>query len=154
MTPTICKISYAVYTTSIFYDITHYLWHHMHCIHDITPNISEMACNVSVSSQQLHWWFQTNCMHDITPALPMPSYALYTTSHPLFMTSHHCRYNITSTAFMTSHTLYMKSHTWKYKRYYLPSDPLYLTLHPLYLCHQTQGITDTTPTPSMTSPTL
>ena len=36
---------------------------------------------------------------------------------------------------------------------YLPSVPLYLTLHPLRLCHQTQGISDTTPTLCMTSQT-
>ena len=34
---------------------------------------------------------------------------------------------------------------------YLPSVPLYLTLHPLFLCHQTQGISYTTPTLCMTS---
>ena len=37
---------------------------------------------------------------------------------------------------------------------YLPSVPLYLTLHPLYLCHQTQGISYTTPTLCMTSQTI
>ena len=111
--------------------------------------ISEMAYTVSVSSQRLHWWSQTNCMYDFTPTLHMPSYALYTTSYPLSMTSHHCSYHIMSTAFMTLHTLYMTSHTWQYIHtwLYLPSDPLYLTLHPLYLCHQTQGITYTTPLP-------
>ena len=37
---------------------------------------------------------------------------------------------------------------------YLPSDPLYLTLHPQYLCHQTHGISYTTPTLYMISHTL
>ena len=37
---------------------------------------------------------------------------------------------------------------------YLTSAPLYLTLHPLYLCHQTQGISYTTPTLCMTSHTI
>ena len=37
---------------------------------------------------------------------------------------------------------------------YLPSVPLYLTLHPLFLCHQTQGISYTTPTLCMTSQTI
>ena len=37
------------------------------------------------------------------------------------------------------------------RTFYLPSVPLYLTLHPLHLCHQTQGISDTTPTLCMTS---
>ena len=37
---------------------------------------------------------------------------------------------------------------------YLPSVPLYLTLHPLCLCHQTQGISYTTPTLCMTSQTI
>ena len=89
----------------------------MHCIHDITTTISEMASNKSVSSQWLYWWSQMNCMYDITSILHMPSYALYTMSYPLFRTSQHCSYDITPTAFMTSHTLYMTSHTWQYKRY-------------------------------------
>ena len=83
----------------------------MHCVHDITPIISEMESTVSVSSQRLHWWSQTNCMYGITPTLRFPFYALYTTSYPLFMFSHHCSYHIISTAFMTSHPLYMTSHT-------------------------------------------
>ena len=87
----------------------------MPCVHDITPNISAKASTESVSSQRLHWWSHTNFMYDITPTLPMPPYALYTTSHPLFMTSHHCNYHITTTAFRTSHTLYMTSQTWQYK---------------------------------------
>ena len=37
---------------------------------------------------------------------------------------------------------------------YVPSDTLCLTLQPQYLCHQTQGITYTTPTPCKTSHTL
>ena len=37
---------------------------------------------------------------------------------------------------------------------YLPSVPLYLTLHPLYLCHQTHGISYTTPILCMTSQTI
>ena len=37
---------------------------------------------------------------------------------------------------------------------YLPSVPLYLTLHPLFLCHQTQGISYTTPTLCKTSHTI
>ena len=68
----------------------------MHCIHDMTPTISEMASTISLSSQRLYWWSQTNPMCDITPTLRMPAYALYTTSHPLFMTSSHCSYHITS----------------------------------------------------------
>ena len=57
----------------------------MHCIHDISHTISEMAFTVSLSSQRLYLWSQTNSMYDITPTLQMPAYALYTTSHPLFM---------------------------------------------------------------------
>ena len=81
------KIIYTVQSNmSSFYDITpHYLWHYMHCVHDIIPTISEMASTVSVSSQRLHWWSQTNCMYDITPTLHMPSYALYTTSSTLYV---------------------------------------------------------------------
>ena len=89
----------------------------MHCTHDITPTISDIASTVSVSSQPLYWWSLTNCMYDITPTLCMTSYALYVTSHPLFMISHRCSHHITSTGFMTSHTLYMTSHTWQHKRY-------------------------------------
>ena len=37
---------------------------------------------------------------------------------------------------------------------YLPSVPLYLKLDPFRLCHQTQGISDTTPTLCMTSQTI
>ena len=37
---------------------------------------------------------------------------------------------------------------------YLPCVPLYLKLHPLCLCHQTQGISYSTPTPWMTLHTL
>ena len=37
---------------------------------------------------------------------------------------------------------------------YLPSVPLYLTLHPLYLCHETHGISYTTPTLCTTSQTI
>ena len=56
--------------TSTFYDITpHYLWHHMQCIHDITPMISDITSTVSVSSQPLYLWSLTNCMYDITPTL-------------------------------------------------------------------------------------
>ena len=125
----------------------------MDCVHDITPTISEMASTVSVSSQWLHWWSQTNSMHDITATLCVASYALYKTSYTFFMTSHHCSYHISSTAFMTSHILCMTSNM-AIQMLHLPSDPLYLTLHPLYLCHQTQGITYTTPTPCMPSHTL
>ena len=82
----------------------------MHCIHHITPTISEMKYTIFVSTQRLYWWSQTNCLSDITPTLRLPCYALYTMSHPLFMTSHHCSYHISSTAFMTSHTLYMTSY--------------------------------------------
>ena len=67
------------------------LCHHNICIDGLTPTV---------------------CI-DITPTLHMPSYALYTMSHPLFITSHHFSYHITSTAFMTLHTLYMMSHTWQ-----------------------------------------
>ena len=103
----------------------------MHCVHDITPTISEMASIISESSQRLHWWSQTNSIYDITPTLRMPSYALYTTLYPLFMTSHHCSYHITSTAFMTSHPLYMTSHT-------------------LYLWHHRHSNYDKTPTKFVT----
>ena len=37
---------------------------------------------------------------------------------------------------------------------YLSSLPLYLTRYPLYRCHQTYGISDTTPTLCMTSQTI
>ena len=100
----------------------HILWHHMtlchhmHCTHDITPTISDIASIVFVSSQPLYWSSQTYSMYDFTPTLCMTSYAPYITSHPLFKTSHHCSHHITSTAFMTSHTLYMTSHTWQHKR--------------------------------------
>ena len=111
--------------------------------------IYDISCTVSLTSPSLYlkwpppylchhrlcWWSQTNCMYDITSTLRMPSYALYTTSHPLFKTSYHCSYHITSTAFMTSHTRYGITHM-AIQTLYLPSDPLYLTLHPLYLCHQ------------------
>ena len=39
----------------------------MPCAHDITPNTSEMASTIFVSSQWLHWWSQTNCMYDSHP---------------------------------------------------------------------------------------
>ena len=117
---TICILSYRIYKAPG----PHFMTSH-HIIYDMTPTISEMASTVSVSSQWLYWSSQTNCMYDITPTLPMPSYALYSTSHPPFMTSHHCSYHITTTVYMTSHTLYMTSHTWQYK---------------LYLCHLTHCI--------------
>ena len=40
------------------------------------------------------------------------------------------------------------------RTFYPPSVPLYLTLHPPHLCHQTQGISGTTPTLCMTSQTI
>ena len=54
--PYLYKIIYTLYgITSTFYDIPpHYLWHHMHCNHDITPTISDIASSVSVPSQPLY----------------------------------------------------------------------------------------------------
>lgn len=70
--------------TTCLHDITkHYLWHHFPCIHDITPNISDIASTVSVSSQPLYWWPQINCKCDITHTLCMQLYPLSITSHPL-----------------------------------------------------------------------
>ena len=129
----------------------------MHCVHDITPTISEMATTVSVSSR-LHWWSQTNCMYGITPTLPMPSYALYKSSYPLFMTSHHCSYHITSTAFMRSHTLYMTSHTWQYKRYIChwptisnTTSTVSVSSNPGYHLYHTHSLYDITHTIRVTS---
>ena len=112
ITPTLCILSCTLYKAPR----PHLMTSH-HIIYDITPTISEMASTISVSSQWLYWWSKTNCLYDFIPTLHIPSFALYTMSHPLFMTSHNCSYHITSTAFMTSHTLYMTSHTWQYKRY-------------------------------------
>ena len=71
--------------TSTVYDITpDYLWHHMHCIHVITPMISNTVSTVSVSSQPLYICFLNNCMLYNTPILYMTSYAPYIMSHPLF----------------------------------------------------------------------
>ena len=58
----------------------------------------------------------------------------------------HCTHAITNPIYDIT---YMAIRT-----FYLPSVPLYLTLHPLHLCHQTQGISDTTPTLCMTSQTI
>ena len=41
----------------------------MHCIHDITPIISEIKSTISVSSQRLYWWSQ--------PTICMTSHTLY-----------------------------------------------------------------------------
>ena len=71
--------------TSTVYDITlHYLWDHIHCIHVITPSISNTASTLSVSSQSLYIWSLNNCMYGITPTLYMISYAPWIMSYPLF----------------------------------------------------------------------
>ena len=71
--------------TTIFYEITsHYLCDRMHCIHVITPTVSNTASTVSVSSQPLYIWSLNNCMYDIIPTIYMAPYAPYITSHPLF----------------------------------------------------------------------
>ena len=65
-----------------------------------------------------------------------------------FKLSHyiHCTHSIT-------HPIYDLTHM-VIRTLYLPSVPLYLTLHPLYLCHQTHGISYTTPILCMTSQTI
>ena len=80
------NIKYTIYGfTSRVYDITpHYLWDHMHCIHVITPPISNTASTVSESSQSIYVWSLNNCMYGITPTLYMTSYAPWIMSHPLY----------------------------------------------------------------------
>ena len=75
-----------------------YSWHHSHYIWNGIHHNCVITMTLSMFSDQLY---------DITATLCMPSYALYTTSHPLFMTSNHCSYHITSTALVTSHNQYM-----------------------------------------------
>ena len=123
ITPFVCRTCHPVYIKYNIHSINHYvhiLWHHTtlfitsqslyswHLPHYIWNGIQQLCVittSVLMVSLQLYVWHYTT--------LRMPSYALYTTSHPLFMTSHHCSYHITSTEFMTLHTLYMMSHTWQ-----------------------------------------
>ena len=106
----------------------------MHCIHDITPTISEMAYTVSVS-WRLYWWSQTNSIYNITTSLRM------TLMHS---TQGHI------------HTL------WLHTMVVITLHPLHLWHHTPYIWHHTHGntnvisaiwpaISNTTFTVSMTS---
>ena len=53
--------------TPLFYEITpHYISHHMHCILDITPSISDTTSTLSVSSRPVYQLYHTNSLYDIT----------------------------------------------------------------------------------------
>ena len=122
----------------------------MHCIHDITPTISQMPSTISVSSQD---------------SIDVLRTTLCMISHPLYVCQlmHSTQPHIHSLWLQTivvitlhplhswHHTPYIGHHTHAIQTLYLPSNPLYLTLHPLYLCHQKQGINYTTKTLCMIS---
>ena len=145
-----------------FYDITPtlltsyplYLWHHIHCIDDITPTellkshllymMNHIHCiwhhsTECVSSHPLFQRYNTLCMYDIKPTLCIISYALYKAPHPHFPTPHQIIYEITCPVFMTSLTLYLQWHPPYLCNHNDSMDGLRITVcmtsHPLYVGH-------------------
>ena len=109
-----------------------YIWNGIHliCVIKSTP---------LMVSDQLSLWYHPHLMSAILCTLQNVISTLYDFT-PLQLSYYiHCTHDIT-------HPIYDITHM-AIQTLYLPSDPLYLTLHPLYLCHQTQGITYTTPLP-------
>ena len=80
----------------------------MHCIHDITPSISDTTSTLSVSSRPEYQLYHTHSLYDITHYI-MTSHSVCMISHEHFMTSHPYRCDIISSIIMTSYPIYMLS---------------------------------------------
>ena len=117
---------------------SHYAWHYTQCIFDITHNIPIFWKEVNVCHHSLYMYDTICTTYNITSTLY--DFTPLNLSHYI-----HCTHDLT-------HPIYDITHM-AIRTLYLPSVPLYRTLHPLYLCHQTQGISFTTPTLCMTSHT-
>ena len=96
---------------STLYDITRvYSWHHIHCIHDITPTVYDITYTLLVTSQPLYLWKDTNSVYDIL---------VYMTSHMVCEWQHnhcirchiHCICVITPTWLTISYPVYVWNHT-------------------------------------------
>ena len=98
-----------------------YLWHHIHSICVITPNVSFLSNPVYIW-YHLHyiWHHMHSIWHHIHRlwhhnSLFLTSSPLYLTSHPLYLTSHplylshhtHPVYDITATICMISHPVFL-----------------------------------------------
>ena len=124
--------------------LTHYIWHHRHCICIITQ-MTHTSVSMYRSFDDI-----TTRMEIITLVTCMTSYTLYMTSHSHFMKSRISIHDITTTAFMTSDFLYMTSHPrfrisyplylWHQSQYILRSHPLWFWIHIHYIWRQTQHI--------------
>ena len=76
-----------------------YMWHVLHCMHDIIW--------ILLTSQPLFMTSQ-DCIHDITSTLFMTSNSLYMTSHTLYLWHNsHSNYDNTATIFLTLYSVYM-----------------------------------------------
>ena len=132
------------------------LWHHTHCIHVITPSISDVASTVAASLVTVYWLYYIYSMCDIKTTICMTSYELYVTSHPIYMTSHTlylwhhspCFYEKTPAIFLTSYTVYMASrmvYEWQHNHciwhhthcIYIITLTWLIILHPLYVWNHT-----------------
>ena len=142
--------SYPLFRTShhFMYVIkSHCICPHVHCICDITPNLS-------MTSQQLHGRYYRQCICDNISPMFLTKYPLCMTSHTIrvhhiqYACYHNCLGHYTP-LWITSHPVYLWHHIqyvryhrtafMKTQRLYRTSHPPYLTSHPLYLCHYTDG---------------
>ena len=167
----ICTIQYII---STLYDKNlYYLWHHMHCIHDITHTIYDMSSTVCDITYTICMTSNNDCFYDITHSTFM-TYLLYMASHTVLWKHNHCVLHshyvwyhtqcinfIKPRVCMTSPPLYVFNHMkyiwhhihslWHHTSLFMTSSLLYVTSHPpyltscpLYLCHHTHSIDDIT----------
>ena len=99
----LCVTSFALQMTShpLYHTKPQYLWCHIHFRHDITPPVSEIAPNVSLSSQPFHW-YHTHFLVTSHPASVW--HHMHYIEHHIQSLCHH------TTVLITSQLLYMKPH--------------------------------------------
>ena len=102
------------------------LWHHIHCIHVITPSIPVIASTVAAALLRVYWLYHTYYMCDTNPVYVWHHMnSIWHHTHSLW---HH------NTVFMISHPLNSSQHThsiWHHIPY---------TSQPLYLCQDTSYV--------------
>ena len=87
----------------------HYLWHHMHCIHVITPTISNTASTVSVSSQPLRMISEQLCVWQHTHFIYDTLCTIYNVTstlsvHTIVVTTLHALHSLHHTHYIRYHT--------------------------------------------------
>ena len=117
---------------SLWYHTT--LWHHTHCIHAITPNISDITSTIAASLLRVYWLYHIYlCVTSNTLYVWQHMNAIWRHTHWLW---HH------KNVFMTSHPLFSWHHThciWDHIHSTCDITAIvYMKRHLLCLWHQTQ----------------